>query len=199
VVTSLADEDVGDVADDALRVGVVLALRGSFDQGSATSSRNCGVLTGAVDPCVGVDDVLLAFGMHETQEAARDNGDDVPLIVDVADGSVGVNIIGKGFVSDSRQAVGDRLESRPGREVQGQIHGRDQSNCATQGVANDGDRRRTIPGHRSLYCSEDSCGGFGLCSFEAVVHLNGATDSREEGTVQGVQEEVAIRYDGYDF
>ena len=57
VVASVSRQDVGHIADGALRVRIVLAR--------------------AILPSTRVDDVDLPFGMGEAQEPARENGDRV--------------------------------------------------------------------------------------------------------------------------
>ena len=162
VVKRVTGKDVGHISDDALPVGVVLA--------------------GAVLPSVRVNDVDLAFGMCETQEAAGEDGDGVipskvvvsesssfrlkktcdSLVGDPVHDRPGVDEVNKGLVAHTRSAVGDSAEADTGGEVDGKVGGRDNGDRATQRVASDSDFGRVVLGDTGLHGRENGCSRPGL-------------------------------------
>ena len=99
MVEQVAHEDVGNAANLALVVRVVLACIAS-----STCGRDCqgaAGLTCAGDPDAGLVDVDLARGVAETQATSGHDGDGVLLVVDVRlAGDMCVDVIGEGLVSD---------------------------------------------------------------------------------------------------
>lgn len=157
MVKRVAGKDVGYVSDDALSVGVVL--------------------TRAILPSVRVNDVDLAFGVSEAQEAAGEDGDGVipanalvsepssfpvkkthdSLVGDPVHDRPSVNKVNEGLVAHTRGAVGDSAEADTGGKVDGKVGSRDDSDRTAQRVASDSDLGRTVLGDTGLYSRENSC------------------------------------------
>ena len=147
MVERVTSEDVGDVSDYALPVGVILA--------------------GAVLPGVRVHDVDLALGVGEAQETAREDGNGVipgrplglimrsrgypvkashSLVGDTVHDGPSVDKVNEGLVTHARGAVGDSAEADTGGKVDGEVGSRDDGNRAAERVASDGDLGRAVLG-----------------------------------------------------
>ena len=113
VVALIPIKYVWDIADNALRVGVILP-------------RAC-------QPRSGVLYVNLARRVMKAKEAPREDGDRVLLVVDMRDGCDGVvrvDIVRKSLVADARETVADVGDLEVG-DVQGEVDRVQQRDCGT--------------------------------------------------------------------
>ena len=66
--------------------------------------------------------MYLSGGVDEAHEHSRANWDGVLFIVDVGQVQVGVHVVGKCLVADTRETVADGLEGCSGGEPKREIH-----------------------------------------------------------------------------
>jgi len=135
VVTSVADKDVRDVSDGALGVSIVG--------------------TRAIDPGVVVSDVKLTLGMGETEEATRDDGHEILLVIDAVHLSRSVDGADEGIVANSRHTVGDGTDCGS-RNIALEVQAGNRGKSTTKGVSHNGDTRGSMACNASPYRGKNS-------------------------------------------
>ena len=80
------------------------------------------VLTGARRPFARLCDMYLARRVHVSQERCKHDRDRIFQVVDVRDVQVGIDIVCKCLVSNTRKTIEDGLKRRSGGEVEREVN-----------------------------------------------------------------------------